>query len=984
MALSTDQYGFLIDPLVPITDANGNTVKDGFLRVYIAGSSTPVITYRNYDGAANEQTIELDNSGRCKYPVIVSKSLAYKVVVYDAQHSQETPIITVDKMFAIGASITAGAGATVVTGLDGLTTKPDGFVDASVVGTDGYVALDHTLVEDDLDTDAKVTAVENDRYVPLLNEAVNDPDSKITLGRLWQWVLGKIKSLSTTITAFRTGDVIPVDGPSGTAKMSKDSLFAETTLAASKTLELKSDINSKLLPVGNLFLAYYAGKYPGTQGGKTVLVDNAGYGTVVLSVPDGVQNVSFNFVGSMNFTMLADKDGNDLGKYSDYVVSGSNNLRAVLPSGCKYVYTASSNWVSTEPDIVCLPVDYSIQGQTTAVWPKFTLKQLIANKLYSESEKDLYENLIGKKANYDKITDNHKNEIRNLSTWRANHVDSVTLSLSTKYSGTATLTANYDGFTIGVFDASSNKVKIVLRGTQTPGSSFDVTLICYDENYVQNNYRLKTISSTSYDEIISFDADYYATNCGTAHFGLLISQGKGQTDTLSISDFYIIDSDSLQSTDEWDNELRKMLLNICGKALVNIQLDKLSDGFKNEVKNLSTWAPNHVDSVYLIRKTPRSGTAEFTASYDGFTIGSFNANSSAAKVIIKGSQSNGGIFDVTLRVYESDYTLHSHRLATIDTETFDTILSFDATYYAIYEDADHFDILVSQTSGTNTIEIDLFSVINSDYLQVHSEWDNDFRPMLANICDSIENIPVPEPAPFDGIIAGGSGNNYKLQINFLGNLISVPCIPNKVLFMGNSLLLGLDTNGYHGGAFGMCASSPYKDYAYLVEQAVLAKNPSATFSKLHDAVFEMAVTDSEASQYWTDNASNFTSDIGLIICQIGDNVNTDDRQSCFARNFSSLIGNIMQACPNARVMCVGAWYNAGRSLATISSVAKKYGCDFINITPLHTAANEGYSGQVITYYDETTIVAHDNWITHPGDSGMQAIADAIIEKMQMD
>lgn len=41
-------------------------------------------------------------------------------------------------------------------------------------------------------------------------------------------VLGFIKSLSTTITAFRTGDVIPVDGPVGTAKMSKDDLLQET------------------------------------------------------------------------------------------------------------------------------------------------------------------------------------------------------------------------------------------------------------------------------------------------------------------------------------------------------------------------------------------------------------------------------------------------------------------------------------------------------------------------------------------------------------------------------------------------------------------------------------------------------------------------------------------------------------------------------------------------------------------------------------
>lgn len=199
MALSTTQYGYIIDPMVPFTDGKGNTIKDGFVRVFVAGSSTPVITYRNFDGAANQDLIELDNSGRTKTSVIGSKGLTYKVCVYDKMHSQESPILTVDKVSVIGANITAGAGATVVTGLDGLTTKPSGFVDASVVGTDGYVALDHTLVTDDLDTDAKATAVENDRYIPLLNEDVNNPDSKMTLGRLWQWVFGNIKNQSPVI-----------------------------------------------------------------------------------------------------------------------------------------------------------------------------------------------------------------------------------------------------------------------------------------------------------------------------------------------------------------------------------------------------------------------------------------------------------------------------------------------------------------------------------------------------------------------------------------------------------------------------------------------------------------------------------------------------------------------------------------------------------------------------------------------------------------
>ena len=42
-------------------------------------------------------------------------------------------------------------------------------------------------------------------------------------------LLKRIKDWATSITAFRTGDVIPVDGPSGTAKMSKDTLLELTT-----------------------------------------------------------------------------------------------------------------------------------------------------------------------------------------------------------------------------------------------------------------------------------------------------------------------------------------------------------------------------------------------------------------------------------------------------------------------------------------------------------------------------------------------------------------------------------------------------------------------------------------------------------------------------------------------------------------------------------------------------------------------------------
>ena len=49
----------------------------------------------------------------------------------------------------------------------------------------------------------------------------------------------RIKDWATSITAFRTGDVIPVDGPSGTAKMAKDNLLRVASENASIFYDLK-------------------------------------------------------------------------------------------------------------------------------------------------------------------------------------------------------------------------------------------------------------------------------------------------------------------------------------------------------------------------------------------------------------------------------------------------------------------------------------------------------------------------------------------------------------------------------------------------------------------------------------------------------------------------------------------------------------------------------------------------------------------------
>lgn len=152
MSLSTNQYGYIIDPMVPLTGPDGQTVKNGYVRVFLAGTTTPVFTYANFDGTANQETIQLDNSGRTATKVIGSKGQTFKVCVYDAEHSQETPILTVDKVSPIGASVNA---TSIVTGLD--SVSGDGWVKATVTDTEAAVELDPSAATelsqlDDLNT----------------------------------------------------------------------------------------------------------------------------------------------------------------------------------------------------------------------------------------------------------------------------------------------------------------------------------------------------------------------------------------------------------------------------------------------------------------------------------------------------------------------------------------------------------------------------------------------------------------------------------------------------------------------------------------------------------------------------------------------------------------------------------------------------------------------------------------------------------------
>lgn len=316
MPLSTTQYGFIIDPMVPFTDASGTTIRNGYVRVFVAGSSTPVITFKNYDGATNEETIQLDNSGRTAYPVIVSKGNTYKVCVYDAEHSQESPILTIDKVVPAGANVEA---TNIVTGLDNVESPEAGWVKSTVSGTDAEVSLDATNVTSEVDTMVKATAASADYMMPLVHKAGSDPDKKITLGNIFKFVLNFIHSLTDTATNFASDDYMVIDGTTNGSRKILASNYKELVL---------SDVGQVRIYQGLIGLNGEITSLNFSKRCRTDLFDCSLFQTKIL------------YVG------LADSFYYRVIFYSDYAISSSNLIAT----------DSNTNW-QTEPKKFTIPLN---------------------------------------------------------------------------------------------------------------------------------------------------------------------------------------------------------------------------------------------------------------------------------------------------------------------------------------------------------------------------------------------------------------------------------------------------------------------------------------------------------------------------------------------------------------------------------------------------------------------------------------------------
>lgn len=322
-------------------------------------------------------------------------------------------------------------------------------------------------------------------------------------------------------------------------------------------------------------------------------------------------------------------------------------------------------------------------------------------------------------------------------------------------------------------------------------------------------------------------------------------------------------------------------------------------------------------------------------------------------------------------------------------------VEFDASNLVIYSNADPttFKLLIQANTdsavgndpvGEITLgRLSIFDAGGSGDVSSNQMYEPALKNTLSNIIDKLTEI--------SGDVTGlksKKGSYVTMPDGSEGKLVYVDGVVtvkssnyNKVLLLGNSLLLGFSTDGSYGAPFGCTASDSKHDWAYLLTEKLKLKSPSITINKLHDAKFELSESDSVSENYITNEFAQAASGNDLVIVQIGDNVNTELRRTTFKNNFSKLISAIRVSNPTADIVVAGAWFNNANIEGWLQSQSEPLNYTFVPLSDLSTSANMATVGDTVTFDDGFQMQVYEAIRTHPGNKGMQEIANRIYDSL---
>ncbi len=189
----------------------------------------------------------------------------------------------------------------------------------------------------------------------------------------------------------------------------------------------------------------------------------------------------------------------------------------------------------------------------------------------------------------------------------------------------------------------------------------------------------------------------------------------------------------------------------------------------------------------------------------------------------------------------------------------------------------------------------------------------------------------------------------------------------RVMFMGNSITLHgrREEIGWYN-EHGMAASEESKDYVHLLMSKISQKNQDAAYCICQVSAWESEYKEGKKLHENYENAKNFEADI-IIARYIENCSHTDFEPETFKREYLALLDYI-NSTGKAKVVFTGSfWNHPGDSV--VREIAGERNCPYVELGDL----GERDDMKAIGLFE------HSGVASHPGDKGMEAIADRIWE-----
>ena len=250
-------------------------------------------------------------------------------------------------------------------------------------------------------------------------------------------------------------------------------------------------------------------------------------------------------------------------------------------------------------------------------------------------------------------------------------------------------------------------------------------------------------------------------------------------------------------------------------------------------------------------------------------------------------------------------------------------------------------------------------------------FDKQFRNEINDRIDEIANKSENKFVK----IASPTGKTFILNVDDNGNLSAINAVPSKVAVFGNSLTKHPDFQDW-----GMEANYG-KDYYSLLKSYTESQNPSVQFVKGGIGVWESKTTIQDHTTESQNIANQIDSDTGLVILQLGDNVNDNYRKQDLTTNVVNLIKKVKDKAPQTLIYVIACWFNAG-NVPAIKSACEQTGAEFVDISDLYVRENYGAIGETRRLADGSVYTITDQGVAvHPNDQGFEKIFEKLKSKL---